>query len=184
MNSKETLTKVKAILGIQVKLEQMKLDNGTILEAEVFEPGNDIFIVTEEERIPVPAGEYTMEDGKILMIAEDGIIGEIKEAQSPEEEPAVEEPEMAAEPSAPKKVVESISKELFFSEIEKLKNEITELKTQKEELAKEEVKEVELSEEVKPIKHSPEATPEKDIQLFAQKRKLTTKDRVFNKLFN
>ena len=182
MNPKETLKRVKTLLGIEVSLEQQKLDNGTVLEAEVFEAGNDIFIVSEEEKIAVPVGEYTMEDGKILIISEEGVIGEIKEAsETPEEvEEAPEEPEMAAEPAAPKKVIESISKELFFSEIEKLRNEITELKTQKEE----EVKEVELSEEVKPIKHNPEAKPEKDLQLFAQKRNSTTRDRVFNKLFN
>lgn len=186
MNPKQTLSKVKALLGIEVKLEQMKLDNGTVLEAEVFEPRNDIFIVTEEERIPVPAGEYTLEDGKVLIIAEDGIIGEIKEAvaEEPSEEPAAEEPEMAAEPAAPKKLVESITKEMFFSEIQKLRNEILELKSQKEEVEEELHKEVELSEKVKPIKHNPENKPETQINLHSKKRNSTTRDIVFNKIFN
>lgn len=179
MNPKETLLKVKTLLGIQVKLEQMKLDNGTVLEAEVFEAGNDIFIVTEDERVPVPAGEYTMEDGKILMIAEDGIIGEIKEASAEEPAEAPEEPEMAAEPAQPKKLVESISKEMFFAEIDKLRAEILELKSQKEE-----PKEVELAEEVKPIKHNPESKPEKTINIHSNKRQSTTRDRVFSKIFN
>jgi len=182
MNSLKTLNKVKTLLGLEVSLEQAKLDNGTILEADAFESGQDIFIVSEEERIPIPVGEYPMEDGKQLVITEEGVIAEIKEAAPAEEEAApVEEPEMAAEPTAPKKVVESISKELFFSEIEKLRNEITELKSQKE---VEEVKEVELSEEVKPIKHNPEAKPEREKQTFSKKRQQTTRDRVFNKLFN
>ena len=182
MNSLKTLNKVKTLLGLEVSLEQAKLDNGTILEADSFEPGQDIFIVSEEERIPIPVGEYTMEDGKQLIISEEGVIAEIKEAAPAEEEAApVEEPEMAAEPAAPKKVVESISKELFFSEIEKLRNEITELKAQKE---VEVVKDVELSEEVKPIKHNPESKPEREKQNFSKKRLQTTKDRVFNKLFN
>ena len=42
MNTKETLNKVRTLLGIEVKLEQMKLDNGAILEAEVFEVGAEI----------------------------------------------------------------------------------------------------------------------------------------------
>ena len=178
MNPKETLNKVKTLLGLEVKLEQMKLDNGTLLEAKSFEAGKEIFILSEDERVPLPIGEYVLEDGKILMIQEEGIIGEIKEpiaeeeAEAPEE---VTEPEMEAEPTAPKKVVESVSKEMFFAEIEKLRNEITELKSQKE---------VELSEEVKPIKHNPEAKSEKNLNLYAQKRAMTTKDKVFNKLFN
>ncbi len=189
MNAKETLKKVKLALGLEVKLEQMKLDNGTIIEAEVFETDYDVFIVTEEEKIALPVGEYTLEDGKILVISEEGIIAEIKEAvneEGPAEEAPAEvtEPEMQAEPTA-KKVIESISKEMFFSEIEKLRNEIAELKAGKTELAKEEVVEVELSEdETKPIVHNPEAKTEKNINLFAQKRASTTRDRVFNKLFN
>ena len=39
MNTNQTLNKVRTLLGIEVKLEQMKLDNGAILEAEVFEVG-------------------------------------------------------------------------------------------------------------------------------------------------
>ena len=185
MNPKETLNKVKVLLGLEVSLEQAKLDNGTVLEAESFESGQDIFIVSEDERVSVPVGEYQMEDGKMLIITEEGVIGDIKEAEPEMEEEKVEEPEMSAEPAAPKKMVESISKELFFSEIEKLRKEITELKSQKEEVKEvEEGKEVELAEEVKPIKHNPEAKPERDLKLYSNKRKMTTRDRVFNKLFN
>ena len=188
MNPKETLNKVKTLLGLEVKLEQMKLDNGTIIEAESFEPQQDVFIVTEDERVPMPIGEYVLEDGKMVVIAEEGVISEIKaaveEVEEVEEDAPVEEPEMAAEPTA-KKVVESISKEMFFSEIEKLRNEITELKNAKTELAKEvkEVKEVELAEEVKPIVHNPEAKTERKLNLYQQNRVQTTKDIVFNKLF-
>lgn len=192
MNAKETLNKVRTLLGMDISLEQAKMENGTIVEAESFEPGKEIFIVSPEgeERVAIPVGEYEMEDGKMLIVQEEGVIGEIKEAEAKEEEvpEEVAEPEMEAQKPEPKKVVESVSKELFFSEIEKLKKEITELKAQKEELAKqepkEEPKEVELSEEVKPIKHNPEGKPQKEINLYATKRQMTTKDRVFNKLFN
>lgn len=198
MNAKQTLNKVKTLLGLEIKLEQMKLDNGTVIEAEVFEPEYEVFIVSDEDRIALPVGEYALEDGKILIVSVEGIIGEIKEAEAEEEAPAEEpvtEPEMEAEKeiASPKKVIESISKEMFFSEIEKLRNEILELKEQKQELSKDEQvkdvevvsEEVELSkEEAKPIKHNPEAKAETEVNLYATKRVLTTKDRVFNKLFN
>ena len=139
MSAKTQINKIKTLLGLEIKLEQMKLENGTILEAEAFEAGAEIFIVNEEDRIAVPMGEYMLEDGKVLIIAEDGIIGEIKEMEAPAEEAAPEaevEVEAEAETSTPKKVVESITKEMFFSEIEKLRNEIAELKAAKVEVKK------------------------------------------------
>lgn len=203
MSAKNQINKIKTLLGLEIKLEQMKLENGTILEAEAFEAGAEIFIVNEEDRIAVPMGEYMLEDGKVLIIAEDGIIGEIKEMEdeAPTEEAAPEaevEVEAEAETSTPKKVVESISKEMFFSEIEKLRNEIAELKAAKVEVKEEvelsaevteEVKEevaVELSaEEAQPLKHNPEgAVEKKQTNLFAQKAPKTTRDLVFSKLFN
>lgn len=200
MSAKTQINKIKTLLGLEIKLEQMKLENGTILEAEAFEAGAEIFIVNEEDRIAVPMGEYMLEDGKVLIITEDGIIGEIKDAEeeAPAEEPEAEvEVEAEAETSTPKKVVESITKEMFFSEIEKLRNEIAELKAAKVEVKEEvelsaevteEVKEeaVELSaEEAQPLKHNPEgAVEKKQTNLFAQKAPKTTRDLVFSKLFN
>ena len=200
MSAKTQINKIKTLLGLEIKLEQMKLENGTILEAEAFEAGAEIFIVNEEDRIAVPMGEYMLEDGKVLIITEDGIIGEIKDAEEPAEEAAPEvevEVEAEAETSTPKKVVESITKEMFFSEIEKLRNEIAELKAANVEVKEEvelsaevteEVKEeaVELSaEEAQPLKHNPEgAVEKKQTNLFAQKAPKTTRDLVFSKLFN
>ena len=199
MSAKTQINKIKTLLGLEIKLEQMKLENGTILEAEAFEAGAEIFIVNEEDRIAVPMGEYMLEDGKVLIITEDGIIGEIKDAEeeAPAEEAAPEaevEVEAEAETSTPKKVVESITKEMFFSEIEKLRNEIAELKAAKVEVKEEvelsaEVKEevaVELSaEETQPLKHNPEGNVEKkELFKFGSKSPKTTKDVVFGKLFN
>ena len=188
MNTKETLNKVRTLLGIEVKLEQMKLDNGAILEAEVFEVGAEIFVVADEERVAVPVGEYIAEDGSTIVVAEEGVIGEIKEAgeEAPAEEEAPVEEEVVeedlSETATPKKVVESISKETFFSEIEKLRNEINELKLSKE---VEEVS-VELSvDEVEGISHNPEnETSKKELNLYSQKGKNNTINRIFNKLNN
>lgn len=188
MNTKETLNKVRTLLGIEVKLEQMKLDNGAILEAEVFEVGAEIFVVADEERVALPIGEYVAEDGSTIVVAEEGVIGEIKEAgeEAPAEEEAPVEEEVVeedlSETATPKKVVESISKETFFSEIEKLRNEINELKLSKE---VEEVS-VELSvDEVEGISHNPEnETSKKELNLYSQKGKNNTINRIFNKLNN
>ena len=199
MSAKNQINKIKTLLGLEVKLEQMALGNGTVLEAEVFEAGAEIFIVNEDERIPVPMGEYELEDGKVLIITEDGIIGEIKDVaeEAPAEEEAAPEAEVEveaeAETASPKKVVESITKEMFFSEIEKLRNEIAELKAAKVEVKEEvelsaetEVVEVELSaEETQPLKHNPEGNVEKkELLKFGSKSPKTTKDVVFGKLFN
>ena len=191
MNTNETLNKVRTLLGIEVKLEQMKLDNGAILEAESFEAGAEIFVVADEEKVAVPVGEYESE-GKIIVIEEEGIIAEIKEAQAEEEAPEeevveeeVEEEELSTETASPKKIVKSITEEMFFSEIEKLRNEINELKLAKVEVEEVEEVSVELSSEpeVEGISHNPEnLTEKKELNLYSQKGKNNTINRIFNTL--
>ena len=197
MNEKSILNKVRTLLGLEVKLETMKLSDGvSMLEAEMFEAGQPVFILTEDEqRIPVPVGEYELEDMRILVVIEEGVIAEIREAAEVEEEeveveaPAVEEEVEAATETAPqaKKVIESIVKESFFSEIEALKKENEELKAklsaQTTEVA-EEVAPVELSEEPKPISFNPENTQATDVFKFAAKRNATTMDTVLSRISN
>lgn len=192
MNTNQTLNKVRTLLGIEVKFEQAKLGNGAVLEAETFEVGAEIFVVADEEKVALPIGEYILEDGQTIVVAEEGVIAEIKEAGAEEEEEApseeeapaeevVEEEELSTETATPKKVIESISKETFFSEIEKLRNEIEALKLSKvEEVVVEE--KVELS-EVEGINHNPEAiTEKKELNLYSQKGKNSIQSRIFNKL--
>ena len=164
---KDALNTLKTFLGMEVKLEQMMLVDGvTTIEFDILEAGQSIMIVNEEDRVPLPIGEYELQDGQILKVLEDGVIGEIGAKQ--EEEPATEEVveeevEMEVEKPTAKKVVESTVKETHFSKEEKenLEKEIEELKLKITELSKveEEVEEVkvELSEEeVKPISFNPE----------------------------
>jgi hypothetical protein len=195
MNEKSILNKVRTLLGLEVKLETMKLSDGvSMLEADVFEAGQPVFILTEDEqRIPVPVGEYELEDMRILVVIEEGVIAEVREAAQVEEEveveaPAVEEEvEAATETATPKKTIESIVKESFFSEIEALKKENEELKAklsaQTTEVA-EEVAPVELSEEPKPISFNPENTQATDVFKFAAKRNATTMDTVLSRISN
>lgn len=173
----EAINTLKVFLGMEkqeekvVKLaEQMKLDNGTIIEVDALEVGAAVAIVNEEERIPLPAGEYKLEDGRILVCTEDGVLAEIKDAEieTPQQEQVEEEaPMMSEEPAQTiKKTVESTVKETFFAEIEKLKAENEELKAKITELSK--VEEVELSEEPKPITHNPENKVEKEVVRFGK----------------
>lgn len=198
MNTNQILNKVRVLLGMEVKLETMKLGDGvTVLEAEMFEAGNEVFVVTEDEqKIPVPVGEYELEDGRILVVVEEGIIAEIKEkeaeeeaapeVETPAEEEAKKEPEMSEEaPKQIKKTVESIVKETFFSEMESLKKENEELKAQIEKLSKvekDETVEVELTEEVKPIAFNPENENKVETMRIASKRPRSTMDSILEKL--
>ena len=165
---KDALNTLKTFLGMEVKLEQMMLVDGvTTIEFDAFEVGQNVNIVNEEDRIPLPIGEYELQDGQLLKVLEDGIIGEIGAKQEEEEAPETEQPEMEEEVEMEvekpiKKTVESTVKETYFSKEEKenLEKEIEELKAKITELSKveeeEEVK-VELSEEeVKPITFNPE----------------------------
>jgi hypothetical protein len=194
MNEKSILNKVRTLLGLEVKLETMMLSDGvSMLEADVFEAGQPVFILTEDEqRIPLPIGEYELEDMRILVVIEEGIIAEVREAAEPEVEVEVEAPEVEEEVEAttetatPKKTIESIVKESFFSEIEALKKENEELKAQiaLSTVAAEEVAPVELSEEPKPISFNPENSTATDIFKFATKRNATTMDSVLNRISN
>lgn len=200
MEYKSKKNLIKAALGFQVNLAQMKLEDGiTIIEAESFEPDYSVGIVTADGIVPMPVGEYNLEDGKVLVVAVEGIIAEVKDAM-PEEAP-IEAPEVEVEVEAetqapsPKRIVESVSKETFFAEIEKLKVEfsaqIEELKSVKAELesvkAEKEVLEVKLNaqeEGAEPIVQNPEPEPKQEGFSFGQNRPETIQDNVFSKIFS
>jgi hypothetical protein len=175
---------------MEVKLEQMKLMDGvTILEADSFEAGNEVFIVTEDEqKIPLPVGEYEFEDGRMLIVVEEGMIAEVKEKEMEEPEVEVEvetekKEEMETEKPTAKKTIESVVKETFFSEIEKLKEENETLKAELSKL-KEVKEEVTLSsdEEVKPISFNPENENKVETVRIASKRERSIMDSILEKL--
>lgn len=175
MEYKQILNKVKALLSIEVLLEQMKLVDGvTTLEAESFEPGYSVGIVTPEGIVPAPVGEHETVDGLIIVIENEGIIQEVKPATPAED--AMETPaEVAAEPaekmSAPKKVVDTITKETFFNEvkaeIETLENENKSLKAELSALK------VELSQAAaKAIVHNPEPAVKRELTKLERFREI------------
>ena len=76
----ELFNKFNLSLSTVEKTELMAeatLENGTIIftDAEGFEDGAEVYIVNEEgEKIPLPDGDYTLEDGRTLTIADSGKI--------------------------------------------------------------------------------------------------------------
>jgi hypothetical protein len=183
-----TLLRAVGLKAVEVKLEQiLTADGQAALEAEVFEAGQPVFIVNEDERIPLPVGEYEMAEDMILKIEEEGIIASFEKKEMEEEaaEVEAEEKEMeevaaSEEPTATpvaKKVVESVSKETYFS-AEERESLIAELKAQiLAELSKEETnEEVELS---KPIQHNPENVQPRQ-QISFNKKEQSLKSMVYD----
>ena len=68
MKANQALKKIGQMLGMDIKLEQQTLADGvTIIEAESFEAGNEVFIVMEDELVPLPIGDYELQDGRMLI---------------------------------------------------------------------------------------------------------------------
>ena len=192
------LNEIKTLLNIEVKLMEMKLENGTIVSAEAFEKGNEIFIVTDDEKVAMPVGEYILEDGKLLVVEEEGMIADMREVS--DEAPAKEEVEETEdlEEEEEKKEMEEEADVADWKGMEKriqnLEDAIADLKKDKVEAEDEKEEEVEMTEEVKeevkeelsavkPIKHNPEAkAPQKKQVQFAKGQFNTTLDRVLSKL--
>jgi hypothetical protein len=178
---KDALKTIKTFLGMEVKLEQMKLvDGNTVIEADSFEPGASVMIVVPEgEPVPLEVGNYELEDGRVLIVEEVGMIASIEEmpAESEEEEMPVEAdvtPEV--EVKQPKKVV-SIT-EQHFAEME---TKIAELETK---LAAMTPEVIELTEEPKPIQYNPEnAKPIEHMDLATNTGK-STRDKILEEVYN
>jgi len=186
MNLTDIFKKIElAIQPEVVELASAKLADGTTVEAELLEAGQNIFLIgSEGEKVAVPVGEYPMEDGRILVVTEEGVIAEIKEKaeEAEEQEVTIEVEAAAAEPTLPEvmAMIQSLKEEVEMMKAEMGKKE--EMAAQEAE-KEEEVKEVVMAAE-KPIVAAPvEVKPELKFQISA-KRSATTADRVFNKLFN
>ena len=191
------LNKVKEVLGVElneetqeVKLAQATLENGTVIESENFAAGSEVFIVTDDEKVALPVGDYTLEDGEILKVEEEGIIASIGAAEEVEEE-ASEEVEAAEEEEM------GYATKQDLAEVKEMIEEIKSMIEPKEEMSEEapeetkeelseEVEEVELSTEepVAKVTHNPEAETKRNLNLFAQKRPMTTADKVMQRIAN
>ena len=181
MKATEIVNQIKSVLGMElsqeekVKLATMKLDNGTEIEAEAFEVGQQVFIKNEDgESIPLPVGDYILEDGQSLKVESEGVIESIGEKEEEEEEEVEAKEESTDEApednqEQPEEVVaEEEKEEMNYATkeeleevktvLEEIKEEIKSLGEDKKEMKKEEaLEEVEMSAEVvEPIAHNPE----------------------------
>lgn len=184
MNAKEQLNKIKTLLGLQIKFEQAKLLDGATVEAEQFEPEFSIGIVTEDGIVPMPIGEYETEDGKIITVEQEGIIATVSdkpaEDAEAEAEVEVEATKEVEQPMQAKKIVESVSKETFFAEIEKINKENKALRLELESLKKVEV--ALETETAKEIAHNPENSKKVELQKYGNPSQI--KKNIYKQLFN
>lgn len=203
MNTNDMISKIKDVLNLseEVKLEQQALENGTVLEAEAFEAGNEIFIVTEDEKVAVPVGEYQLEDGRILVVAEEGLIAEIKTEEA-EEETTEEVEEVEAKEEEKEEMGYATKEEL--AEVKSMIEEIKAMLEPKEDLSADELgnlvteelckhEKVELNEvpeevqaelnepAAEPIKANPEVKENLSKFSISQNRRMSTLDRVMAK---
>ena len=212
MKANDMLNKIKTIIGgielteevKEIQLAEMKLQNGTVVEAEEFKEGEAIFIKSDDERIAMPVGEYVLEDGKLLVVEEEGIIADMRDVSDdvPAKEEASEEEvkeEMAEEELDEEAAV--YDWEGMEKRIKNLEDAIADLKADKVDAPKEVEATAELSEEIKedvdvetvkeelsavetvaPVKHNPEAKNESKFTLKKNNYPKTLQSRIYEKL--
>lgn len=198
MNANEMLHKVKTLLGVdtdnievnleEVALEQLTLENGTILEAENFNSGEEVFIVTDDEKVALPVGEYELSDNRILIVKTEGMIDEIKNSEEVAEEVQAAEHEDKKE-EAKEHYATKDEMTALAEAVEEVKNQLREVvekmmedKEKKEEMAKQET----LSKPaVDGIKHTPEVEDTKLGSRYAvNSNNNTTYNRVLQAITN
>tara|TARA_B110000483_G_scaffold33091_1_gene40254 strand:+ start:5678 stop:6301 length:624 start_codon:yes stop_codon:yes gene_type:complete len=205
MKSTEMLNQIKTLLNIEVKLEEQKLENGTRVESESFEKGKEIFILTDDEKVAMPVGEYLLEDGRLVVVKEEGIIDDVREVSDdvPQKEEEMgdkeyEEEEMKDDgKEADVQDWSGMEKRIKNLEdaIADLKQKVGEKNVTEDLNSTDEIKQ-ELSEEVNeqlkeelskpaaaPIKHNPEGgNAKKENFRIAPKRRPSTMDIILNQL--
>ena len=148
MNAIDILKRFDTFLKkAEIELATMKLANGATIEASEFVEGAEVHLLTDDGKVPLPVGEYELEDGKILVVGEVGKIGKIHMESIPEAEEEgykdgiadakediredvdstnltdeAQETDLAEHPEKDKKEeMEYVSKEEFESKIEEIK---------------------------------------------------------------
>jgi|TARA_Y100000015_G_scaffold42937_1_gene51503 hypothetical protein len=197
MKATEMIKQVKNLLGVElsdIQLAELKLENGTVLEADAFESGKEVFIKTEDENVALPVGEYELEDNRLLVVEEEGVIKEIKAQEEEEKEEDKEE-------------MRYVTREEFRKEMDELKDMVEKMMSPKDkeemsshiqeevslavtEVLNSEAKEKEILKEelsqpaAEPLKHNPEEKKSNLKVKFAQNRTKSTLDRVMETISN
>ena len=200
MKATEMIKQVKNLLGVElsdIQLAELKLENGTVLEADAFESGKEVFIKTEDENVALPVGEYELEDSRLLVVEEEGVIKEIKAQEEEEEE----------EKEDDKEEMRYVTREEFRKEMDELKDMVEKMMSPKDkeemssqiqeevslavtevlnsEAEEKEILKQELSQPAaEPLKHNPEEKKSNLKVKFAQNRTKSTLDRVMETISN
>jgi hypothetical protein len=189
MKSTEMLSKIKALLNLkETSLETATLENGTVIEADSFEAGQSVFIVTEDEKVPLPQGEYTLEGGKTLVVEEEGIIATINDSSTEPEDVEAEEEVVVDAPEEVAPAVEEIVQavvDVIAPLMEEMKKDIEEMKKKYGEEEKDEEKKKEMSAQKpaqKPLTHNPSKTRTPISKNLSLNRPISTMDIVLKKL--
>jgi len=202
MKSTEMLNQIKTLLNIEVKLEERKLENGTRVEAESFEKGKEIFILTDDEKVAMPVGEYLLEDGRLIVVAQEGIIDDVREVSNEvpqkEEQPASVTEDLSEEDDKKKdekkkeeKMADVGDWEGMEKRIQNLEDAIADIKSR---LGEKEMEDQEVEDSIKkikeelsmpsasPIRHNPEGSVKKSHFRLSPQRKKSTMDYILNQL--
>lgn len=196
------LNQIKTLLNIEVRLEEKKLENGTRVEAESFEKGKEIFILTDDEKVAMPVGEYLLEDGRLIVVAQEGIIDDVREVSNEvpqkEEEPASVTEDLSEEDDKKKdekkkeeKMADVGDWEGMEKRIQNLEDAIADIKSR---LGEKEMEDQEVEDSIKkikeelsmpsasPIRHNPEGSVKKSHFKLSPQRKKSTMDYILNQL--
>ena len=160
----------------ETKLMEAKTIDGNIIVSpdETLQENSEVFIRTTEGDLPLPTGEYTLEDGTMIVVEQDGLVASIS---APSAEPEQED-EMAAEPN---KITETIKQEVEFATKE-LAAQLSAVKAEFEKFVENTNKNFEgvadFSEKVTNLLEQPVTKPKKEKQELAEVKPMTTADRV------
>ena len=189
MKANNILNRILAELSSirEVKFEQMTLENGAVLEAESFEAGSEVFVVSGDDRVAAPVGEHLLEDGRILVIEKEGVVAEIKDAatevevevEAPEAEVELAEVEVKEEAPAVVAIIEKVLEEIAMmrEEMKGMREEMGGY-AKKEEMAAVKA-ELSAAPAAKAIKHNPET---KQVQKMSSNRPERAIDRVLARI--
>jgi len=161
--------------AVKTELAQAELKEGTTIEADSFEEGQAVFIITEDgEKIPMPEGTYELEDGRKVEVNDSSMIVSIgsgeeekAEGEAEVEQEAKEEMSEEAEGEAPKEEeLKEDEKEEELGDMDKLREE---LRQYVREVVMEAMQEKEGKAEMSSEETTPEASAEETEEKVEEK---------------
>ena len=178
--------------AVKTELAQAELKEGTTIEADSFEEGQAVFIITEDgEKIPMPEGTYELEDGRKVEVNDSSMIvaigtGEEKEEEAEGEAEVEQEAkeEMSEEGEAPKEEELKEDEKEEMGDMDKLREELRQYVREVVMEAMQEKEEMSSEESEAAPEASAEETEEKaeekaeEVAVEASAQKVTAKIKV------